>query len=57
MRQHLLAALWSRLPHQQGPCHVERARDGAGAAAVDIAANIQQVSAWTYKFFVWGERS
>ncbi len=45
MRQHLLASLWSRLPHQQGPGHVERARHGAGAAAVDIAADIQQVRA------------
>jgi hypothetical protein len=29
----------------QGPSHVERARHGASAAAVDITADIQQVSA------------
>lgn len=45
MRQHLLTSLWGRLPHQQGPSHVERARHGVGAAAVDITADIQQVSA------------
>jgi hypothetical protein len=44
MRRHILTALRRRLPHQQGPCRVECARHGAGAAAVDVAPNIQQVT-------------